>query len=369
MQKKFSRMNLCQCFRVIQKEWILICVILFLILFNTIRKYTYIDMDKVSLNYIISGGNTTNRLLEAKINKIKYICGDACDTSMPMGNSLQQDRIYFLSKSFDCKEMFRAEGFDSKILITPPVRIPPSLYSYFTYQNQIIIRNYYLNNAGQSATNRATTWSRIYVNKLVETYKKYGVGPKFYGSYGIDETKRLDFALKTQTNITGKRVLVVGSMSPWVECMALANGAAMVTTLEYGKIISQHEKLRTLIPSEYEKLFLENKLEPFDIILSFSSLEHSGLGRYGDALNPWGDIITMAKLHCTTTRDAVAIIGLPYDTTGKDSIEFNAHRCYGPLMLSHIFTNWKLKWLSEPKYEDHPCSFHKYHGIYVVQKA
>lgn len=31
-------------------------------------------------------------------------------------------------------------------------------------------------------------------------------------------------------------------------------------------------------------------LGPFDAIASFSSVEHSGLGRYSDAFNPWGDL-------------------------------------------------------------------------------
>jgi hypothetical protein len=46
----------------------------------------------------------------------------------------------------------------------------------------------------------------------------------------------------------------------------------------------------------------------FDLIVTYSSLEHSGLGRYGDSLNPWADLITMAKawyvfilLYCNLT--------------------------------------------------------------------
>ena len=31
--------------------------------------------------------------------------------------------------------------------------------------------------------------------------------------------------------------------------------------------------------------------EKFDAVVSFSSLEHSGLGRYGDAINPWADVL------------------------------------------------------------------------------
>lgn len=31
----------------------------------------------------------------------------------------------------------------------------------------------------------------------------------------------------------------------------------------------------------------------FDAIVSFSGLEHDGLGRYGDPLNPYGDLSAM----------------------------------------------------------------------------
>ena len=35
--------------------------------------------------------------------------------------------------------------------------------------------------------------------------------------------------------------------------------------------------------------------DKFDAVVTFSSVEHSGLGRYFDMINPWGDLLTMAK--------------------------------------------------------------------------
>ena len=35
-----------------------------------------------------------------------------------------------------------------------------------------------------------------------------------------------------------------------------------------------------------ENIFLKGELGPFDAVVTFSSVEHSGLGRYGDGLNP-----------------------------------------------------------------------------------
>ncbi len=46
-----------------------------------------------------------------------------------------------------------------------------------------------------------------------------------------------------------------------------------------------------LDPMEMSENFLAGKLEKFDTVVSFSSIEHSGLGRYGDGLNPWADLV------------------------------------------------------------------------------
>ena len=60
------------------------------------------------------------------------------------------------------------------------------------------------------------------------------------------------------------------------------------------------------------------------MIVSFSSIEHSGLTRYGDAPHPWGDLVTMAKNWCFLADDGINFIGVP--TALVDTIHFNAHR-------------------------------------------
>ena len=114
--------------------------------------------------------------------------------------------------------------------------------------------------------------------------------------------------------------MVIGSQRPWLEALALEAGAERITTLEYGAIQSQHPKIQTLTPEDLSKQFLqrgEEEKELFDMVLSFSSIEHSGLGRYGDMLNPWGDLMTMARAWCLTKPGGHAIIGVP---TGPDEI-------------------------------------------------
>ena len=60
--------------------------------------------------------------------------------------------------------------------------------------------------------------------------------------------------------------------------------------------------------------------------------------RYGDAINPWGDIITMSRTWCQLKDGGRALVGVP---AGNDVICFNSHRRYGPFLYSQLFSNWK----------------------------
>ena len=78
----------------------------------------------------------------------------------------------------------------------------------------------------------------------------------------------------------------------------LANGADHVTTLDYMPITSHHPNLTAMTPFEMNSLYEKGALPEFDRVVSFSSLEHSGLGRYWDGINPFGDLIAMARAWC-----------------------------------------------------------------------
>ena len=111
--------------------------------------------------------------------------------------------------------------------------------------------------------------------------------------------------------IVDKHVLVIGSILPWIEAILIHLGAAKVTTLEYAKVKNDHPKLNPITPKELQKLVSNGKAPQFDAMVTYSSLEHSGLGRYGDSLNPWGDLISMAQAWCLLKPGARALVGLP----------------------------------------------------------
>ena len=90
--------------------------------------------------------------------------------------------------------------------------------------------------------------------------------------------------------------------------------AASVTTLEYRELRSEHPRVTALTPDAMRDLVLRpGALEPFDALGSVSSVEHSGLGRYGDALNPWGDLMAVARAWCIAKPGAQFLLGVPYE--------------------------------------------------------
>lgn len=124
-----------------------------------------------------------------------------------------------------------------------------------------------------------------------------------------------------------------------MEAVILEAGVSHITTVDYVKLISSHPQIDTVTHEQMNKRFLDGSLPKFDAVVTFSSLEHSGLGRYGDDLNPYGDLIVMAKAWCLVRDEGgMALVAVP---TGIDEVQFNAHRIYGKVMLPHLFANWK----------------------------
>ena len=56
-------------------------------------------------------------------------------------------------------------------------------------------------------------------------------------------------------------------------------GAKKVTTIDYYKMKCEDPRIDLIHATEFSSMFLKNKLPEFDAVVSYSSIEHSGLGR------------------------------------------------------------------------------------------
>lgn len=277
--------------------------------------------------------------------KLKEGCGEICNTDI-----IGQPSLFFpeIRKQVNCSALISNKAIDENRPRGPAPRIPDVMLDAFTYGGKIPIvpfSNDLLNQYYLGATARTPVWHE----KEIDDMKSNCSAGTLLGNYGFTETSKVFEGLKRMQTVKGGHVLVIGSENPWLEACILAAGASRITTLEYGSITSYHPQVKTINPSEMREMYLAGKLPLFDAVATFSSVEHSGLGRYGDALNPWGDLQAIARAWCITKPNGELLLGVM--TAADDSfgrIEFNAHRLYGSLMFSHLSANWKQKWRGQP---------------------
>ena len=279
-----------------------------------------------------------------RIEKVRDLCGDLCNTSKRGLNGLFFDEI---SAHVDCQSIFDDLMDAPREQRYAPKYLPLEFIDDFSMNGRVSLRRYARSNnvplvepkvfdqvyLGKVA--RTHVWTRA----LIEDMKNAAMAGSLKGNYGVQEAAALMRAVR-RADVRNKHVLVIGSENPWVEAICLANGALHVSTLEYGKILSEHPDVTTILPLELNKQFREGTAPIYDTVVTFSSIEHSGLGRYGDALNPWGDIISIARAWCVASEEASLVIAVPWDSH-EDAIEFNAHRVYSKVRYPYLTSNWR----------------------------
>jgi len=83
----------------------------------------------------------------------------------------------------------------------------------------------------------------------------------------------------------------------------------------------------------------EAQIEPesLDLVINCSTIEHIGLGRYGDSVDADGDLKAMELLHDALKPGGVMLLTIP---VGRDAIHKPYHRVYGmerlPLLLDSL---------------------------------
>ena len=135
----------------------------------------------------------------------------------------------------------------------------------------------------------------------------------------------------------GSSVLVVGSAEPWHEAICLALGASRVTSVDYGMRTYEHPQLDQVNASFWDQLDDANL--GYDVVVSASSLDHDGLGRYGDPIAPDGDLLTMRLLLRALVPGAKVILSVP---VGPDRIIWNLMRIYGKERLARLIDGYDV---------------------------
>lgn len=213
-----------------------------------------------------------------------------------------------------------------KISSVPPKEIPEELIGEFTVNKQIPIELWYLNDIPKEPS--------VYTSEMINSMIKQAANRQcnYYGETDKYLYQALD---NLDKSIFEKKIAIIGSATPWYESILLAYGAKKPVVIEYNKIITTDPRISYVTPEEY-------KLNPqkFDLILSISSTEHDGLGRYGDPIDPIGDLTSMKTFKSMLNVGGRLLLAVP---VGKDTLVWNAHRIYGPIRLKMLLKGWTIE--------------------------
>lgn len=150
----------------------------------------------------------------------------------------------------------------------------------------------------------------------------------YYGATDIFLYQALD-----NFPVFNKDVALIGSTYPWYEAVLLTRVPKSIDVIEYSqRRLDGIPNLRYIHPSDQ----IENA---YDAIISISSYEHDGLGRYGDPLDPNGDIKAMENAKKMLKNGGLLYLAVPI---GIDKVVFNKHRIYGQTRLPMLLKGWRV---------------------------
>jgi SAM-dependent methyltransferase len=123
----------------------------------------------------------------------------------------------------------------------------------------------------------------------------------------------------------------IGCATGAFPAMQIAAGIASCTVFEVRETETNHERVEVRVQ---DLTYAENVQPEFDLITCLSTIEHIGLARYGDLLDPWGDVKMAGNLRRLLRPRGILVLSFP---TGRGCVAFNKHRVYTPFRSKALF--------------------------------
>eukprot|EP01040_Poterioochromonas_malhamensis_P014808 gene14808-16460_t len=241
----------------------------------------------------------------------------------------QSEGTSALKETDVCDRLFEKALEAAAVNWPPPERPPTYLKDFYTIGGRMHYHEWYV--MEQQNGGKGYDWN-------TQVMEEYRMKPNTCGGYDRDYCDIIMSRYAEQL-IEGKSTLVVGSQSPWAEAALYNSKARHVTTVEYMRIHSDYRNFTYLHPSDIARKYLDRKWEAVDVGFSYSSVEHDGLGRYGDPLNPFADLESVARIRCLLKPGGYLFLGFPLSA---DELWWNAHRLYGRYRLFLMLMGWRL---------------------------
>lgn len=263
----------------------------------------------------------------------------------------------------DCLDLYRyLRNPNPKLLIRPPPKkIPKVLYDEFTQNGQMPVKNIlYFNEIYSDSFGSFKLFKRKIKNRQLDELREK---VRNNDPLGYEDKTLNELMSKNRHLIENRTMVVIGTQYPWIEAIGYELNASHITTIEYTrKSYENSARLTWLHVNDYlDETIKSENLENYDNAVSFSSIEHSGLGRYGDPLSPNGDLEAVRQVHCMLKPGGLFFLGIPVSKDNSNFIEFNAHRFYGKARLALITKGWEIL--------DFKFDTPQFHGVFILKKV
>jgi tetratricopeptide (TPR) repeat protein len=142
-------------------------------------------------------------------------------------------------------------------------------------------------------------------------------------------------------DLAGRQVATVTTLGPWIEAMCLLVGARP-TRISPTPVISGTDLLPCMTVADWSA-----KRPAFDHVIAYGVVEHAGLGRLGEPLDPSADRALIEQLSAMLQPGGLLFLFLP---VGSDTVVFNAGRVYGRTRLPYLLQGWRV--VDAPDFDD-----------------
>jgi len=142
---------------------------------------------------------------------------------------------------------------------------------------------------------------------------------------------------RTNLDVSKSRVAVVsGAVSPWVEYILRSAGASRVISVDYNIPIVCGVPW---IESKSEASF-DSEVGVYNLIVSFSGIEHYGLGRYGDPIAKSADFKWVKQIHKALAPGGFLLLAVP--TSATSYVVHTFYRVYSHGSLTRLLKGFEL---------------------------
>lgn len=198
----------------------------------------------------------------------------------------------------------------------PPKSVPTELNSAFTSDGKIRILNNYADESYLKDT--AVVFTADQIKKSLKL-----------ASANTFLTQAL---MKYKSCLSKKNVAVINSANPICESLLL-NYEAYPTTISERPIVCEDSRIEILSAKE------DLHSRKFDAVFAISVFDYLGLGRYGDIVDPDGDLKAMDKMKALLSDEGLLFLSVP---VGQDCLIWNSHRVYGKIRLKALLKCWRI---------------------------